>query len=353
MNFHRLGKTLRNARYAVATNMNKALGRSFIPARRDCLSIETSSICNLNCCFCAYPKKTSPKVVMTDDFFASCITQALDLGYDTFELTPCTGDVFMDRRLFNKLAFLDAEPRVRTYSFFTNFTIPRHQDIERLVRATKLSELHISIYGHDARTFAAITKAPEKLYARLVANLEFLLAQTKHHRLHLHFSFHTGARSLRGRRSALIDVLDAFRRAGAQVTISKGLYNNWGGYVTDDDVKHLPIAVFPADAIYKKGACVRLFTTIQIMATGIVNGCACCDADATLRLGDLKEQRLAEIVSARNPRYMALIDEQESGHFRPVCGSCDFYSSIYHKSSGYEKTGVALQTIEQFKAAVR
>lgn len=36
---------------------------------------------------------------MTDDFFIHCIGQALDMGYLHFNLTPCTGDAFMDRRL--------------------------------------------------------------------------------------------------------------------------------------------------------------------------------------------------------------------------------------------------------------
>jgi len=86
------------------------------------------------------------------------------------------------------------------------------------------------------------------------------------------------------------------------------------------------------------------------MATGIVNGCACRDTDATLRLGDLHQAPLKDIVSARNPVYMALIEEQQNGSFRPVCQSCDFYTSIYYKSDSY--AGTKLQTLEQFKASL-
>lgn len=352
MNLHLLSKSLRNLRNAVAINFNRARGREFIPARRDCLSIETSSICNLKCRFCAYPKKTSPKVVMDEAFFRDCIAQAVELGYERFELTPCTGDVFMDRGFLAKLEHLDRHPRVAGYSFYTNFTIPRHRDIARLARLAKLEGLNISLYGHDPRTFVLITQCPEKLYWRLVSNLEYLLDLTKQRPLPVAFAFHTGARSLRGRTSALIEVVERFRRAGAPVKIQKGLYNNWGGYVTQEDVKGLPMTVLGADAIYKNGACVRLFTTIQIMATGVVNGCACRDADATLALGNLHEKPLREIVSARNPAYLALIEEQQRGEFRPVCRSCDFYASIYHKSSAYRKNGVALQSLEEFRASL-
>jgi hypothetical protein len=36
--------------------------------------------------------------------------------------------------------------------------------------------------------------------------------------------------------------------------------------------------------------------------------------------------------------------------FRPVCRSCDFYTSIYYKSRSY--AGTKLQTIDEFKASL-
>jgi hypothetical protein len=42
---------------------------------------------------------------MSDDFFQNCVLQALKPGYNQFDLTPGTGDVSMERHLFNKLNF--------------------------------------------------------------------------------------------------------------------------------------------------------------------------------------------------------------------------------------------------------
>src|SRR4051812_43990651 len=92
-----ISKSARNLLSAVEINVNRLAGREFVPATRDLLFIETSSLCNLKCRFCAYEKKHSPKVSMKDEFFIDCVAQALNLGYRRFELTPCTGDVFMDR----------------------------------------------------------------------------------------------------------------------------------------------------------------------------------------------------------------------------------------------------------------
>lgn len=342
-------KSVRNLRNAVAINVNRMRGREFIPNGVPSLSIETSSLCNLECRFCAYVKKSSPRVTMKDEFFRNCIAQAVGMGYRCFDLTPCTGDVFMDRGIFRKFELLEQTAGVESYGFHTNFTIPKTQDIKRLFALRKLSGFSISIYGYDAKTFLEITLSTEKVYRRLVRNVETLLAEIGRSTLPVSFSLHPGVASLRGRSSEITRLLDRARKAGLGVKISKGIYNNWGGFVTDDDVRGLPMKIVGPDLIYKNGACVRLFTTVQVMATGIVNGCACRDTDATLRLGDLNETPLRDLISSRNPRYMALIEQQQKGDFQPVCRSCDMYASIYHKSSAYRKSGIELESLDAFK----
>jgi sulfatase maturation enzyme AslB (radical SAM superfamily) len=346
-------KTVRNLRNAVSTNINRARGVEFIPAKVSTLSIETSSVCNLDCVFCAYGKKQSPKVTMSNDLFASAISQALELGFNDYDLTPCTGDVFMDRHLFDKLTFLDQTPGVKSYGFYTNFAVPRPKDIERLAALKKLSGIGISIYGHDLDTFLKISRTTEANYHRLVRNLAQILDIHKRQKFQMHLALHAGRDSIRGRKSEITDLLEQFAEAGVSIKQQKNVYNNWGGFVTPDDVRELPVKVMSEDAVYKNGACVRLFTTIQIMATGIVNGCACRDADATLRLGDLTTTPLRDIVSTQNPAYQLLIDEQQRGDFRPVCKSCDFYASIYHKSGSYKRNKVPLQTLDQWRETVR
>ncbi len=80
------------------------------------------------------------------------------------ELTPCTGEVFMDRHIFNKFQFIEDRPKVEAYRFFTNFTIPNRTNIKRLPRLNKLKNLTVSIYGHDLPSFIAIRKSTEKVY---------------------------------------------------------------------------------------------------------------------------------------------------------------------------------------------
>ena len=349
MSVHTLGKAARNLRNRVQIDVNRFLHREFVPSHARSLFVETSSVCNLKCVFCAYDKKQSPRVSMADEFFFDCIEQAVGMGLVRFHLTPCTGDVFMDPSLYSKLEFLDAHPLVESYDFFTNFTIPSEEEIERLVGFQKLSSMKISVYGHDQDTFVAITRSKPKVYRRLLANLEAILARVERVR----FQLSVGLRSVKhipwDGPSDLLALLRRFKEKGVRLGTAH-VYNNWGGYITQEDVRGLDIDVTDTTSTYKKGACTLLFTGVQVMATGIVNGCACRDVDATLRIGDLHHAPLREILSTANPAYVQLIQEQQAGNFRPVCQSCDFYKSIYRTTRVHRKRG-DLKTLSEFLAS--
>ena len=70
------------------------------------------------------------------------------------------------------------------------------------------------------------------------------------------------------------------------------------------------------------------------MSDGTVNACACRDVNATLKIGNINNQKLKDIVSPnKNKTYKELIDNQQMGKFNPICTSCDYYKSIYVKKN--------------------
>jgi len=349
MNLHVFEKSVRNVRNRVQIDFNRQFGREFIPHHAGTLYIETSSLCNLKCRFCAYDKKSSPRVSMSDELFFDAVRQAVEMGLVRYHLTPCTGDVFMDKSLFQKLEFLDAHPQVEDYDFFTNFTIPSEDEIERLLQLSKFKSLRISIYGHDLPSFIAVTQSTEKVYRRLLANLESLLARLPRVRFGLSLGLRTtGEGRIRGP-SELQRLLERYDAAGVRVNM-KHVFNNWGGMITAADVQGLDIEVTDTRSTYKRGACTLLFTGVQVMATGIVNGCACRDVDATLRIGDLHDAPLSAILSLSNPDYRKLVQEQEAGQFRPICQSCDYYRSIYRTTKADRQCGRSPHTLSEFLA---
>jgi hypothetical protein len=288
---------------------------------------------------------------MTNEFFTVCVAQAVEMGYRRFILTPSTGDIFMDRHIFDKLELLERNDKVESYQFHTNFTIPKTKNIGRLIRLSKLKYLTISVYGHSRETFVAITKSTDVVYRRLLANLETLLGIVDQAQCKIDIAIRSTRDMPRRAETDLLQLLDRFKAAGIRVKASS-LYHNWGGEVSAADQNGLAIDILKPDAIYKNGACALLFTGVQILANGVVHACACVDANATLRIGDLNKNALHEIVSSKNPEYMKLIEEQQKGVFPAICNECGFYKSIYHARSVYRKDGIQTQSIEGFKAAL-
>lgn len=348
MKLRLIEKSLKPRYLRIESSINKLLGRAFIPRDLGAFNIETSSACNLKCRFCAYEKKESPRVSMDAGTFSSVIEQAIDLGFSDFHLTPTTGDVFMDKQAFEKLDFLDAHPGVRSYRFFTNLTILNPEQIERLTRLKKLSQLTISIYGHDEQSFIDIAKSSSKVFRRLLINLRALLALKEQWPFKISIGFRSTFDVPKTPVGELMETLEQYRAAGIPINSSHGIYNNWGGYISQDDVIGLNIQILGEDATHKHGPCVKLFDGFQVMATGVVNGCSCRDVDATLRIGDISKSPLHKILSVNNPLYQEIIKEQEAGDFRPACQSCDYYRSIYHQPSNYRRDKVPVQSIQEF-----
>jgi hypothetical protein len=72
-----------------------------------------------------------------------------------------------------------------------------------------------------------------------------------------------------------------------------------------------------------------------------------------LRIGDVRTTQLKKIISGDNDAYMRLIQEQQSGKFRPVCNGCDFYRSVYHHTTNYRRNKTLTQNISEYFIKLR
>jgi len=279
---------------------------------------------------------------MSYEFFEKIIHQIGSMGVSSLSLTPCTGDIFMDKNIIKKLNFLEKFPQIKQYGFFTNFILPGKKEIKELLDKNKFSTFAISIYGHDLSSFKKLSNGNENSYNRLVNNLSLLhdlLIMSKEKKF-----IWIGIRSydflqhstIFNNSNSLLDIIKKLEENCDARIDALSNYNNWGGLLDKEKLSSIGINIIDGNLVYHKGACARIFYSVQIMADGRVNACSCRDANVTLCIGDLKKNHLSYILSGENPLYMNLIKAQESNNFPKVCVNCDFYQSIYKKHDSFD-----------------
>lgn len=330
-------------------HFNKFLNKTYIPNSREHIYIEPSSFCNLNCVFCAYGKKNSPKTNVSLEDFKYRVKQATSIGFSSIGLTPITGDIFMDKGIYKKFDFLENDRDVKDYHFFTNGIIFDQNKIDLLLNYKKLSNLSISIYGHNSEYFVKLSRGSLNEYKRLVKNISYLSTQPKDLIKKVSCNIYTTKEfNLKKIKSNSSELLNSILKLQNYININViNSYNNWGGLITQKDVDKSGISI-SSKKIKKIGACSLIFYKIQIMADGTVNACACRDSNATLAIGNINKEKLSYIISNKNKRYMDIIENQQKGLFNEICTSCDYYRSIYLYHDEYKFHKKAPQKLDEF-----
>ena len=318
--------------------LNKLFGIQKIPDILNNLYIENTSKCNLKCKFCAYDKRdlqAVPYETMSQEMFENVVNQALKIGYKNIGLTPTTGDVFMDKKLFSKIDYLEKQEMLSGYFFYTNFIPTSKNDIDELFKLKKLKSMGISIYGHDENSFLKFSKGSHNAYLKLIENLKYLNDYINED--NLNFKLEISQRTelnfdLSESNEELSNIIKNLVRNKKISYDQNSEFNNWGGIIKASDVSDLDIKLNDSKTA-KTGSCSLIYSRLIVGPSGLVNACACRDANFTLKIGDVKNNKLSEIINLKNSTYKNLIERQEKNDFPKVCKSCDFYRSIYQKNS--------------------
>lgn len=347
---------LRKKIQRLIVKFNYIFKRQYIYNFKNNINLETSSICNLNCIFCGYGKRDvsqHPKQIMSNETFKKNLDQILEYGFKYVGLTPTTGDIFMDKSIFEKFSIIENYSGFQGFYFYTNFIILDKKQIEKLLTLKKIKYLGISIYGHDLNSFLKISGSNKVSYLKLIENLNYLNDILNSNYLKNNFIISIEHRT--------VDSKDIMNHDNDLVSIIKKLifkknikyefqknYDNWGGLIKKEDLNNVNINL--KDKSTKKiGSCSLIYNRMTIGVDGTVNACACRDANFTLRIGNTNLNSLKEIISIRNKNYTNLISNQEKNNFSEVCRSCTFYSSIYQKEnsslafSEYDKGSMSLK----------
>ena len=268
------------------------------------LMIETSSVCNAKCTFCASLTMKREKKIMTDEVFETLLARLQTEGIkprwiDLF----CQGEPLLDRSLFSRVKKLKAvfpQSRVR---ITTNFAAATDGAIEELL-SCGLDSVFISLNASSPETYARIMRLN---YERTIQNVNRLLEQRKARRSSL---------------KVLVSMVLCPENAGEEAAFVR----MWKDKV--DSVRLQRAADFGGKIDMRPGyrpntllyPCNDLFERIPILSNGEVALC-CQDVEGIIQL-NVRDHSLIDIF--HSPRFKHFRDKHLRGEINQLrmCRNC-------------------------------
>src|SRR5260221_10014990 len=144
------------------------------------LRIETVNACNNLCIICAYRDQERTKRTMDMDLFKKTVQDYVALGGGFLSLTPLVGDVLLDRKLTERLRYLESVPGIRELGVTTNAVLAsRFDDGELQYLVNRFQRVSISVYGLDSDEYEKMTQ--RRTYNEMVEGIRRILVQSPRH----------------------------------------------------------------------------------------------------------------------------------------------------------------------------
>jgi radical SAM protein with 4Fe4S-binding SPASM domain len=329
---------LNNLKIKFTLRKNRFLNKTFITSPRDVIFIDPTGLCNLACRFCAYPK-IKPGYAMDIDFFKKIVDEVSGIGFKKIFITPMLGDAFMDKTILEKMNYLEQHDKINEFGLYTNFVLV--PSVENLFEYSKLKEFAISLYGINEEDFILVTRKGKKQFESFLKNFKILtsLILDKKINCKIHISIRSKVNDellslnenkriqyILNIKTEITDLIKNIYKF-TNVRISHAITTDtWLNTVTQKDVDPLGLKVSKAGPML--GPCNLIFNSIQIRYDGTVHACT-RSVGNKLKIGDLKFNKINEILSYDNYEYKSLIEEQMKNKFSEECKSCAHYRSIY------------------------
>ena len=293
------------------------------------LYFEGTNVCNADCVFCPYTRMQRPKMTMPMDLFKSVVDQYVQMGGRAVGFTPIVGDPMADKFLLDRIAYLDSLDEITNVGFYTNGIALKPEKAERLTEFKNTTiNLSVSFGGYDRETFQKVMGVDRfHLVQEHVLHLLDVLEKKGHDRLIVKLDFRCpdpNSGDSFGRR-----VHECIQKGLVKMDGLMGNFDTFGGHVTQEHLDRAGLGLRMDYGYTKFGPCEIPFTKPLVLADGRLNACAERDLETTLAIGDLKSERLADVLYG--PRMQEFVMKFYNPKSLPkVCQECSVYQSIYH-----------------------
>jgi len=280
------------------------------------LGIETVSVCNARCVFCAYPTMKRKKEIMPMSLFRKVITEYSKAGGGALSLTPVMGEPFIDPHIIERYKALEEFENINQISITTNgISLSNFSDDELKYILERSFLIQFSIGGLDEETYRKLYKV-DRLNDVLTSVRRVIDLNDKiQDKAHIILAFRTDNPNFQRDHA---QELAEFRKKG--VIISHiSTYFNYGGAVETDEV-----VLKKNRIVSKKMTCALPLMNPHVYSNGKITNCGCADAEGNgLIIGDSNKDTIMD--SWRGKRRSDILSSFPKGSPAKLCQSCTAY----------------------------
>ena len=283
------------------------------------VNLETTTLCNSRCTFCAYPKVSRPKTIMTMELFEKVCRDFEELGGGRLGLSPMMSDPLTDPFIVDRVRMVRDKFKTISITLFTNLIgMARFSDATWIEMLMTFQNIDVSIGGFERAGYAkmfGVDKA-DSVFENLVRLGDLRNNSGSDCVLYLHVRTtdiqseydHPRFKHLKDIGFICTDVISE--------------YSDFGGIVRQDDLP-LGAVLNKADHSDERRACAMPSAYLGVAPDGQVAGCACFDGRGATTVGDARQTSLAEIW--KGDRAAAFRNSFADDNVAEICRTCVYY----------------------------
>lgn len=252
------------------------------PVVKSCM-IETSSVCNAKCAFCANPSMKRKKSVMTEQIFDKVIERLKEAKQcpEIFWLHLC-GEPLLDTDIFNKIVKLKDQFPDSSVGYATNFEIATPKMISKIFESNQ-DFIVISVNAIEKKDYESVMGLS---WDRLCANLDMLIEQRKKRKSNLDI---TVSIVKTDKNEKYIDEFcSRWEHKGIKVRILKqGKWLKENSEVLEPDRGYFK-------KIFSGPLCQQIYQEVSIFSDGAYALC-CFDSEGIYNMGNVMDTSIDEL----------------------------------------------------------
>lgn len=279
------------------------------------LQIGVTNICNAKCTFCAYPKTTLNRGVMSMATFMEAIRLWKTEGQSQIDLTPTVGDPLIDPKIVEKVKA--AKEAGMSVSFTTNAILL--DKFSRGLIDAGLDHIFISLPGFDRETYRNVYGVDQADQVRSSILKFLMLNKMRGEPCRVRIRFRNSQRPSEIMMSSEYLAVRNMLSERVRVNFTVG-FDNWGGTVRESDLHGV---MRMKKAVISNKPCVAL-RNISVLHDGTLRACGCRFVEN--EVDDLVIGHLNEGFYPARSRARELAKRFKSGDRPRTCQKCTFYN---------------------------